>query len=392
MQEETQQSGSSQQIVAQKLGFPSRTKPRAQETDYYGNKGIVLPYETYQKTIGPQLTFNQELKDNKDYQKIREQSLAKRNELLANSRQQSYAPLMNLIGRNKDIQFKKIWSNQPSFDEWKKSRTNARQKQWVGTEEDINGDKFQEFVVRDDRRFIQSADGLRITVPIKRQRVTKYFSQNPTKEACQEKHYKAWKEEDKPADGYRHFIKHYLSPFLKEGDYTVAQVYSVIGGRIWKGVIDPWALQYYDQSYQTQSFIGGDATSLAIYKKLSKAIKQANNQYFIDGNTQQRDNQMMRLIQIGYVAFWNSQLGEIPDDTNDDGDKIFTITTEQAIKVAKQKRDEKREREQRQYETDMAKIKAGKKPIFSDGKTLESARPLPYDFKNELDDYVIEEQ
>ncbi|KAA6373360.1 MAG: hypothetical protein EZS28_031112, partial [Streblomastix strix] len=187
-------------------------------------------------------------------------------------------------------------------------------------------------------------------------------------------------------------IVKYLSPFLKERGYTVAQVYSVIGGRIWKGVIAPWVLQYYDQSYQAQSFIGGDATSLAIYKKLSKSIKQAYNQYFIDDNTQQRDNQMMRLIQIGYAAFWNIQLGEIPDDTNDDGDEIFTIPTEQAIKVAKQKRDEKIEREQRQYETDMAKIKARKKPIFGDGKTLESARLLPYDFKNELDDYVIEEQ
>ncbi|KAA6380646.1 MAG: hypothetical protein EZS28_023826 [Streblomastix strix] len=344
MSEQIQQSGSSQQTVADKLGYPSRTKPRVQETDYYGNKGIVLPYQTYQKTIAPQLLLAQDLKDNKDYQRVREQSLAKRNELLANSRQQSYAPLMDLIGRNRDIQFKKMLSNQPSFEEWKKSRTNPRQKKWVGTEEDINGDKIPEFVVRDDRGFIQSADGLRITVPIKRQRVTKYFTQNPTKEARQEKHYKAWKEENKPADGYRHFIKYYLSPFLKERGYIIAYVYSVIGGRIWKGVIAPWLLQYYDKSYQAQSFIGGDATSLAIYKKLSKAIKQAYNQYFINGQSQQRDNQMMRLIQIGYTAFWNNQLGDIPDDTNDDGDDIFTIPTEQAIKEAKQKRDEKRER------------------------------------------------
>ncbi|KAA6358684.1 MAG: hypothetical protein EZS28_045789, partial [Streblomastix strix] len=251
---------------------------------------------------------------------------------------------------------------------------------------------FPEFVVRDDRGFIQSADGLRITVPIKRQRVTKHFSQNPTKEARQMKHYKQWKEEDKPADGYRHFIKHYLSPFLKERGYTVAQVYSVIGGRIWKEVIAPWLLQYYDRSYQAQSFIGGDATSLAIYKKLSKAIKQAYNLYFINGHSEQRDNQMMRLIQIGYAAFWNNQLGDIPDDTNDDGDDIFTIPTEQAIKQAKQKRDEKREKEQRSYEQDMAKIKARKKPTFSEGKTLESARLVPYDIQNDLDDYVIEEQ
>ncbi|KAA6386152.1 MAG: hypothetical protein EZS28_018324 [Streblomastix strix] len=125
-----------------------------------------------------------------------------------------------------------MWSNQPSFEEWKKNRKNTRQQKWVGTKEDINGDKFPEFVVRDDRGFIQSADGLRITVPIKRQRVTKYFSENPTKQQRQEKHYKQWKEEDKAADGYRHFIKHYLSPFLKERGYTIAQVYSVIGGII----------------------------------------------------------------------------------------------------------------------------------------------------------------
>ncbi|KAA6338068.1 MAG: hypothetical protein EZS28_052732, partial [Streblomastix strix] len=260
-----------------------------------------------------------------------------------------------------------MWSNKPSFEEWKKSRKNPRQQKWIGVEEDINGDKFPEFVVRDDRGFIQSADGLRITVPIKRQRVTKYFTQNPTKLSRQEKHYKAWKEEDQPADGYRHFIKHYLSPFLKERGYTVAQVYSVIGGRIWKGVIAPWLLQYYDKSYQAQSFIGGDATSLAIYKKLSKAIKQAYHQYFITGNTQQRDNQMMKLIDIGYAAFWNNQLGEIPDSTNDNGDQIFTIPTEQDIKDAKLKRDEKRDREQRQYETDMAKIRAVKKPTFGEG-------------------------
>ncbi|KAA6358343.1 MAG: hypothetical protein EZS28_046130 [Streblomastix strix] len=270
-----------------------------------------------------------------------------------------------------------MWSNQPSFDKWKKSRKNPRQQKWVGTEEDINCDKFPEFVVRDNRGFIQSADGLRITVPIKRQRVTKYFNQNPTKEARLEKHYKAWKEEDKPAD---------------ERGYTVVQVYSVIGGRIWKGIIAPWLLQYYDKSYQAQSFIGGDATSLAIYKKLSKTINQAYNQYFINGQSQQRDNQMMRLLQIGYATFWNSQLGEIPDDTNDDGDEIFTIPTEQAIKEAKQKRDEKRAKEQRQYELDMAKIKARKKPAFSEGKTLESARLAPYEFQDDLDDYVIEEQ
>ncbi|KAA6398143.1 MAG: hypothetical protein EZS28_006328, partial [Streblomastix strix] len=320
-----------QQRDKPQLGYVSRTRPRVQETDYYGNKGIVLPYETYQKTIGPQLTFNQELKLNKDYQKVRQQASDKRNELVAQSRQQSYAPLMDLIGRNKDIQFKKMWSNQPSFEEWRKHKKDTdkiKYTEWKGVEEDINGDKFPEFVVRDDRGFIQSADGLRITVPIKRQRVTKYFTQNPTKEARQEKHYKAWKEEDKPADGYRHFIKHYLSPFLKERGYTVAQVYSVIGGGIWKGVIAPWVLQ----------------------------------------------------------------LGEIPDTTIDDGDEIFTIPTEQAIKQAKQKRDEKREREYEQYNNAMAKIKARKKPTFSEGKTLENARLVPYDFQGDLYDYIIENE
>ncbi|KAA6377361.1 MAG: hypothetical protein EZS28_027111, partial [Streblomastix strix] len=90
---------------------------------------------------------------------------------------------------------------------------------------------------------------------------------------------------------------------------------------------------------------------------------------------------MMRLIQIGYAAFWNSQLGEIPDDTNDDGAEIFIIPTEQDIKEAKQRRDEKRAKEQRQYETDMTKIKASKRPTFNEGKTVESARLLPYDFQ-----------
>ncbi|KAA6366778.1 MAG: hypothetical protein EZS28_037695 [Streblomastix strix] len=101
---------------------------------------------------------------------------------------------------------------------------------------------------------------------------------------------------------------------------------------------------------------------------------------------------MMRLIQIGYAAFWNSQLGEIPDDTNDEGNEIFTIPTEQAIKEAKQKRDDKRAKEQRQYETDMAKIKASKRPTFNERRTVESARLLPYDFQGDLDDYLIEDE
>ncbi|KAA6387054.1 MAG: hypothetical protein EZS28_017417 [Streblomastix strix] len=143
MSEQPQQCGSSQSNVASQLGYFPRSKPRQQETDYYGNKGIVIPYETYQKTIGPQLTLNEQLRTNKDYQK--------------------------------------------------------------------------------------SADGLRITIPIKRQRATKYFTQNPIKEQRKEKLFKQWKEEDKPADGYRHLIKHYLSPFLKERGYTIAQIYSVKG-------------------------------------------------------------------------------------------------------------------------------------------------------------------
>ncbi|KAA6391918.1 MAG: hypothetical protein EZS28_012559 [Streblomastix strix] len=288
-----------------------------------------------------------------------------------------------------------MWSNQPSFEEWRKHKKDTEKKlysKWAGVEEDINDDNFPEFVVCDDKGFIQSADGLRITIPIKRQRVTKYFSENPAKQQRQEKHYKQWKEEDKPADGYRHFIKKYLSPFLKERSYTVAQIYSIIGGRIWKGIIVPWLLQYYDKSYQAQSFIGGDATSLAINKKMSKAIKQAYNQYFIIGNNQQRDNQMMKLIQIGYAAFWNNKLGEIPDSSNDNGDDIFTIPTEQAINEAKQRRDDKRDREQRSYEQDMAKIKARKRPTFNEGKTVESARLVSCDFQNDLDDYIIEDQ
>ncbi|KAA6403821.1 MAG: hypothetical protein EZS28_000656 [Streblomastix strix] len=391
MSEQTQQSGSSSN-VAKQLRYSTRTKPRVKEADYYGNKGAVLPYESYQKTIGPQLTLNQQLKNNKDYQKVREQQLAKRNQILAQSRQQTYAPQMDLIGKNKDIQFKKMWSNEPSFEEWKKSRKNPRQQKWVGSSENINGDKFPEFIVRDDRGFIQSANGHRITVPIKHQRVTKYFIENLTKQDKATKYYKSWKEEDKPADDYRYFFKKYLSPFLKVRVYTVAQVYSVIGERIWKEIIAPWVLQYYDKSYQRQLFIRGDATTLAIYKKLSKAIRQAYNQYFITGESEQRDSQAMKLTQVGYAAFWNNQLGETPDDTNDDGDDIFTIPTEQAIKEAKQKRDEKRASEQRTYEWDMAKIKAGKKLTFSERKSLANARLLPYEFQNDLDDYVIEDQ
>ncbi|KAA6370922.1 MAG: hypothetical protein EZS28_033552 [Streblomastix strix] len=106
-----------------------------------------------------------------------------------------------------------MWSNEPFFEEWRKHKKDTKDKiysKWSGVEEDINGDKCPEFVDRYNKGYIQSANGLRITVPIKRQRVTKYFSENPTKDERQEKHYKQWKEEDKPAE---------------ERGYTVAQVY-----------------------------------------------------------------------------------------------------------------------------------------------------------------------
>ncbi|KAA6347097.1 MAG: hypothetical protein EZS28_052047 [Streblomastix strix] len=95
-----------------------------------------------------------------------------------------------------------MWSNESSFEEWKKSRKVPRQKQWVGSSEDINGDKFPKFVVRDDRGLIQSADGLRITFPFQRQRVIKYFTENLSRQDRANAHYKTWKEEGKPADGY----------------------------------------------------------------------------------------------------------------------------------------------------------------------------------------------
>ncbi|KAA6334833.1 MAG: hypothetical protein EZS28_053023 [Streblomastix strix] len=100
----------------------------------------------------------------------------------------------------------------------------------------------------------------------------------------------------------------------------------------------------------------------------------------------------MKLIDIGYTGFWNGQLGEIPDDTNDAESEIFDIPTEKDVQEARLKRDEKRANEQRQYETAMAKIKARKKPTFSEGKTVESARLAPYEFQGDLDDYVIEDE
>ncbi|KAA6396286.1 MAG: hypothetical protein EZS28_008186 [Streblomastix strix] len=395
MKEQTQQSGSQQQTVADKLEYRSRTKPRNPNIDYYGNKGLVLPYEKYQKYLSLQIQDNEDFNANEAYQCVKRQVSKMRNSLLAQSMQQFYAPLMDLIGKNKNIQFKKMWSNSLSFDEWSKNKKDTDKikcTEWKGVEEDVNGDNFPEFVDHDHNRFIWSADGLRITVPFKRQRVTKYLTENPSSEDRATSHYKSWKEEEKHADGYGHFIKHYLSPFLKERGYTVAQIYSVIGGRIRKGVTAPWVLQYYDKSYQAQSFIGDNPTSLAIYQKLSKASKQVQNQYFINGQSQQRDNQMMRLIQIDYAVFWNRKLGDIPDSTNDDGEEIFVIPTELALKQSKYRRDEKRLKEQKSYESDMAKIKARKARKFYERMTLESARLARYDFQNDLDDYVIEDQ
>ncbi|KAA6368596.1 MAG: hypothetical protein EZS28_035878 [Streblomastix strix] len=64
---------------------------------------------------------------------------------------------------------------------------------------------------------------------------------------------------------------------------------------------------------------------------------------------------MKRLTKVGYVAFRNSQLGEIPDDTNDDVEQIFTVLSENIIKAAKQKRDEKRANEEKQFQAILAK-------------------------------------
>ncbi|KAA6377986.1 MAG: hypothetical protein EZS28_026488 [Streblomastix strix] len=237
MSEQTQQNGSQQPTIVDKLGYRSRTRQRLPETDYYTYKGLVRLYQIYNEQLAQSAQGFEKLKQDKDYLRYSELAKTNRNKVLTQSRQQAYAPLIYLIGKNKDIQFKKMWSNQPSFEEWRKHKKDTENKiysKWEGVEEDINGDNFPEFVVCDDKGFIQSADGLRITIPIKRQRVTKYFTQNPTKQQRQEKHYKQQKEEDKLTDGYRHYIKHFLSPFLKERGYTVAQVYSVIGSRIWK--------------------------------------------------------------------------------------------------------------------------------------------------------------
>ncbi|KAA6393526.1 MAG: hypothetical protein EZS28_010946 [Streblomastix strix] len=148
MQEESQYRSSSQQTVADKLGYPSRTKPRPEKQITMEIKGQYYLIEQIMKTI---------------------------------------KQLENLYE--------------------KREKGGDKYKNWLGTEEDIYDDKCPEFVVRDGRGFVQSADGLRLTVPVKRQRVTKYFTENPSKQDRATTHYKAWKEEEKPADGYRHFIK-----------------------------------------------------------------------------------------------------------------------------------------------------------------------------------------
>ncbi|KAA6401291.1 MAG: hypothetical protein EZS28_003186 [Streblomastix strix] len=222
MQEQSKQGSSSASFVPQRLGYIFRTKQRKPEIDFYTYKKLVRPYQTYNEQLAQRAKDIQALKDDNDYQRFSELAEDNQSRILAQSRQQSYDPLMHLI-------------------ESKKNKKGTREKiytKWTEVEEHINGDKFPEFVVRDDKGFIQSADGLRIIVPIKRHRVTKYFRENPSKAECQEKQYKQWKE-DKSVKGYKHFIKHYLSPFLKERRHTVAQVYSVNGGKIWKEVIAP---------------------------------------------------------------------------------------------------------------------------------------------------------
>ncbi|KAA6395387.1 MAG: hypothetical protein EZS28_009089 [Streblomastix strix] len=226
MDEQVQQSGYQQSTVSDKLGYRSHIRQRLPEIDFYTNKGLEQSYLTYNEQLVQRVQNVQTLENEKDYQRFSELAKDIRNRIQAQPRQQVYATLMDLIDKIKEIQFKKIWSNQPSFEEWRKYKKDTEDKiysKWKGVEEDINGDNFPEFVVRDDKGFIHSAYGLQITIPIKRQRVTKYFRENPSKEEGQEKHYKQSKEDDKPAKDYRSFIKKYLSPFLKERGYTVAK-------------------------------------------------------------------------------------------------------------------------------------------------------------------------
>ncbi|KAA6367552.1 MAG: hypothetical protein EZS28_036921 [Streblomastix strix] len=359
MEEQTQQSSSQQPSVADKIGYPSRRRPKQQETDDYTYKSLIQSYDKYDEQFKQATKKFDNLKLKDDYNKFSELVKDKRKIQLRQFGQQAHAPLMDLIGKNKNIQFKKIWSSQPSFEEWKKGKK-GKYRIWKGLLEDINGDNFPEFVIRDNEGFIHAADGLRITIPIKCERVTKQFNENSIKAERFQKHYKQWKEEDKPVEDYRHFIKKYLSSFLKERSYTVAQVYSVTVGRIWKGVIAPWFLQYYDKSYYAQQFVEGDGTSLAIYMNQSRAKKQAYNQYFIVDYSQQRENQMQKLLKVCYTGFWSGDLVEIPNIKDEQGNAIFEIPSAQDIKTAKVKRDAKRKQEQEQYDEAMAKIRARK--------------------------------
>ncbi|KAA6368595.1 MAG: hypothetical protein EZS28_035877 [Streblomastix strix] len=73
MCEQIQQSQSSifqAPTIPQRLGYVSRTKPRVHEIDYYGNKGMVLPYERYEKTLGPKYILDLVKKDNQEYLKV----------------------------------------------------------------------------------------------------------------------------------------------------------------------------------------------------------------------------------------------------------------------------------------------------------------------------------
>ncbi|KAA6374933.1 MAG: hypothetical protein EZS28_029539 [Streblomastix strix] len=101
---------------------------------------------------------------------------------------------------------------------------------------------------------------------------------------------------------------------------------------------------------------------------------------------------MMRLIYVCNARFWNGDLGEIPDATDDEGKQIFTILTAKDIEKAQKKRAQQTKQEQQQYDEVMAKKRVRKEPKFSEGKTLENAILASYKFKNDLDDYVIEDE
>ncbi|KAA6377985.1 MAG: hypothetical protein EZS28_026487 [Streblomastix strix] len=101
---------------------------------------------------------------------------------------------------------------------------------------------------------------------------------------------------------------------------------------------------------------------------------------------------MQKLLKVGYTGFWSGDFGETPKIKDDQGVPIFIIPSALDIQTVIEKRDTKRRQEQKQYDNAMAKIKAKKKPTFGQGKTLENARLLHYEFENDLDDYVIEDE